>query len=160
MHEKLKEYLENAEKKEKELLQRELTDAGIFEREYTDKTEYSEEYPEIEWDPQKEQRRYYKIIPIELTREEVTEFKKAYRSSTASPTNPIAKTLTVIAWIIYVGGFLAGLSLSNVETGTYYTRHEFSVSIALTYWFATLVCGTLFLGFAEIIKLLNDIKNK
>ena len=160
MHEKLKEYLENAAKKEKELLAQELDDAGIYGKEYTDRTEYSEEYPEIEWDAGNEQRRYYRKIPIELTQEEVEEFRRAYRASASKSTNPIAVALTVIAWVIFIGGFLAGLCLSTVEVGTYFTHEEFSFSIALTYWSAALVCGTLLLGFAEIIKLLNDIKNK
>ena len=158
MNEKLKEYLKKAEKKEKELTDQELINAELYEKEYSDKTEYSDEYPYFEQNGN--EQKYFKKVPVQLTQEELELFKKTYYNSALKPTNPIANALTIIAWVIFGVGFLAGLYLSNVEVGTYYTHEEFSFAIALTYWGVALVSGTMFLGFAEIIKLLNDIKNK
>lgn len=67
----------------------------------------------------------------------------------------------MIAWIVYVAGFIVGIVQGNVEVqGTFNNRTEFSFVITLTYWSIALISGTMFLGFAEIIKLLNKIKNK
>ena len=78
--------------------------------------------------------------------------------------NPVATALTVIAWVIFIGGFIAGIVLGRVEVekGYYYTYTdtEFSFAIAFVYWCVSLISGTVFLGFAEIIKLLNAIKRK
>lgn len=160
MHEKLREYFAKAEEKENKLTEQELISAGLYEKEYSDKTEYSNEYPNIEWDNETNEQKYYKKVPIQLTDEECEKFKKIYYSSALKPTNPVATALTIIAWIIYIGGFIAGISFANVEVGTYYSYEEFSFAVALTYWAVSLISGTMFLGFAEIIKLLHDIKNK
>ena len=78
--------------------------------------------------------------------------------------NPIATALTVIAWIVFIGGFIAGIALGTVEVerGYYYTYTdtEFSFAVAFVYWCVSLISGTMFLGFAEIIKLLDVIKKK
>jgi hypothetical protein len=74
-------------------------------------------------------------------------------------TNGVATALRVIAWITYIGGFIAGLILGNVDTG-YYGLTEFSFSVAIIYWVAAFISGTVFLGFAEIISLLQRIVDK
>lgn len=74
--------------------------------------------------------------------------------------NNIADTLQVIAWIIYIGGFIAGFVLGNVEVPYTYipaTHTEFSFTLALTYWAAFFITGTILLGFAEIIQLLQKL---
>ena len=163
MHEKLKEYFEKAEEEENKLTAQELISAGLYEKEYSEKNEYSYEYPDSEWDEEHNKQKYFKKVPIQLTDEECEKFKKIYYSSAlkpTKPTNPIASALSIIAVLIYIGGFIAGICFANVEVGTYYTHKEFSFAIALIYWAVSLVSGTMFLGFAEIIKLLHDIKNK
>ena len=66
-----------------------------------------------------------------------------------------------MAWIIFIGGLIAGIVLGNVDVSySYYTYKEFSFAIALTYWAISFISGMVFLGFAEIIQLLSDIKEK
>lgn len=60
--------------------------------------------------------------------------------------NSIAKVLTVIAYIIYIVGVIAVMYMSS----------NFSFGIVFMYLVIAIVSGTLFLGFAEIIELLND----
>lgn len=78
-------------------------------------------------------------------------------SSTRS--NGVANALKVIAWLTYGLGLFAGLFLGNVNTG-YFNTTEFSFSIALVYWAAAFVSGTIILGFAEIINLLQRLVDK
>ncbi|MBQ7953221.1 MAG: hypothetical protein IJ332_00550 [Clostridia bacterium] len=108
--------------------------------------------------------KYYKKVPVEITDEEYQEVKKYSKQDDTLEINPIATALTCIAWVVFIGGFIAGIALGNVEVvkGSYYTYTdtEFSFAIAFTYWCVALISGTMFLGFAEIIKLLNSIKKK
>lgn len=157
MHEKLKEYFGKAEEKENKLTAQELISAGLYEKEYSEKNEYSHEYPDSEWDEENKKQKYFKKVPIQLTDEECEKFKKIYYSSALKPTNPIASALSIIAVLIYFGGFIAGIVL-GVEAADLYK--DFAFSVAFVYWATALISGTLFLGFAEVIKLLNDIKNK
>lgn len=75
--------------------------------------------------------------------------------------NIIATIIKVIAFIVYIGGFFAGLTF-GYQTNTFnsYSSHDFSFTVALTYWAISFISGTFILGFSEIINLLNDIKNK
>ena len=75
--------------------------------------------------------------------------------------NQYATLLEVIAWMTYLGGFIAGISLANVEVPYILgTRTQFSIVLALAYWAAAFVSGSVFLGFAEIIKLLQQLVDK
>lgn len=125
---------------------------------------YNQEYPFYEWDHTCSINRYYKKTLLEVTDEEYEEIKKYSQKRYTSTNNPVATALTVIAWIVFIGGFIIGIASANVEVikGVYYTytTTEFSLTIALTYWCIALISGTFLLGFAEIIKLLDDIKKK
>ena len=157
MHEKLKEYFAKAEEKEKGITAQELINAGLYAKVYSGKSEYLDEYPCGEWDDENKKQKYFKKVPIQLTPEETKKIKKIYHSSQEKPTNSIATGLTVIAWFIFIGGFIAGLFFASIEAGPY---EESSFLMAIIFWSVAFVSGLLFLGFAEIIKLLNDIKNK
>ncbi len=167
MNDKLKQYLDHKEKLQKELSEKEKSDLlireGLYEKEYSDT--YSDEYS---WYDNLEGK-YYRKAPIDITDEEYEIVKESCKSDSNKPINKdiengIATALTVIAWIIYIGGFIAGIAFGNVEVvrGTYYTYTdtEFSFAIAFVYWAACIIAGTMFLGFAEIIKLLEAIKRK
>ncbi len=162
MNERVKEYLDAKGRERIERYKKEknetLCTLGLFEKEYSPNNEWSEEYCLNEWDSDLEQTRYYKNAPIEVTDEEYEEILKFSKDEGG---NVIAKVLTCIAWIVFVGGFLVGIALGNVEVEGYYSYHkEFSFAIAFGYWCTSFISGMVFLGFAEIIKLLNDIKNK
>ena len=168
MNEKLKEFLdakkEAEQKKYEEEKQKTLIELGLFEKVYSPDNNYSEEFSSCEWDSANSTNKYYKKVTVEITDEEYQEVKKYSKKEETTENNPIATALTVIAWIVFIGGFIAGIALGTVEVerGYYYTYTdtEFSFAIAFGYWCVSLISGTMFLGFAEIIKLLNDIKRK
>lgn len=86
------------------------------------------------------------------------------RKNERSAVNPIAFLLNSVAWILYIGGFFVGivLGLIQIDTGSYTARTDFSFSFpaALSCWSVALITGTLFMGLSEVIKLLEEIKNK
>ena len=123
------------------------------------KDEYSE-YPFTEYDSTLKCLRKYKKEPISLTDEELESIKEAINPNefkVISNNNIIANILTVIACIIFILGFILGIYM-GVENADRYS--DFSFFTALIYWGITLTSGITCLGFAEIIKLLEAIKNK
>ena len=121
----------------------------MFEKEYSADNEYSEEYPEVEW-MSDNSKRFYKKIPIEISDEEYAELLK-YKSHEIKKHNLMAVIFKVLAWIIVVGGFVGGIVASNE------TKHSFVT--AMIWWASSSGSALFFFGFAEIIQLLNDIKN-
>ena len=65
------------------------------------------------------------------------------------------------AWLIFIGGFIAGITCGTVETTTGYyskiTETEFSLARAAVYWLSSFAAGMLFYGMGEIIQLLGEI---
>ena len=73
--------------------------------------------------------------------------------------------MIVVAVLIYIAGLIAGISFGNAEkvVSGYYSTHtvkEFSVAVASIYWAASFISGSVFIGLAEIIRLLQKIKDK
>ena len=157
MHEMVKEFLDAKKDAENKEYQAEkesvLIDLGLYKKEYAPNNKWSEEYEWHEFDTDEQVYKYYKIIPIEITDEEYQEVKKYIKNDSVKASNPVANAITVIAWIEFIAGFIAGIILGNAG-------EEFSLEIALIYWGISLISGIMFLGFAEIIKLLQAIKNK
>lgn len=170
MHEKVREYLEG-KRQEREDMQRkeknELEQAkranllrlGLLEKEYSEGG-VSAHYPE--WDHETEKA--FRKVPINVTDEEYAEicsYQNA-KTITGSNDNPIAKALAVIAWITFIGGFIAGIVFANQEvvTGHYSADTIFIWSAAVTYWAASFASGIVFLGFAEVIKLLHSMSTR
>lgn len=168
MNEKLKNFLDAKKDSEtknyEKTKQKTLLDLGLYEKIYSPDNKYSEEFCLSEWDRITQASKYYKKVPIEITDEEYQEVKKYSKKEVATGNNSVAVALTIIAWVIFIGGFIAGIALGmvEVEKGYYYTYTdtEFSFAIAFVYWCVSLISGTMFLGFAEIIKLLDAIKRK
>ncbi len=172
MNEKVKAFLNEKvaeeRKKYEEEKKKKLLELGLCEKVYSEDDAYSAEFPCREYDSVTSKSRWYKRAPISISDEEYEEIRK-YSIRTgdedvSDEDNPIARALKMIAWVIFIGGFVAGIFLGNVEVmkGVHYqyTDTEFSFAIAFSYWCIALISGTMFLGFAEIIKLLEDIKNK
>ena len=65
--------------------------------------------------------------------------------------NFIAKVIMVIAIVIYVCGFIAGIMVG---------QHVESFLTILLYWVAAALSGSLMLGFSEVIRLLHEINQK
>ncbi|MBR5478909.1 MAG: hypothetical protein IKU84_01905 [Clostridia bacterium] len=79
--------------------------------------------------------------------------------------NTIAIILTIVAIIVIVGGIILGCTQGYTE----YEMHsecdawmvkKFSIEIASIWWGGSIGSGLLLLAFAEIINLLEAIKNK
>ena len=70
--------------------------------------------------------------------------------------NPIAQVLKICGIIIMVVGTIA--SFVSANAGNY--DYEFSFSLFIVPEAVSIISGLLFLGFSEIIQLLQDIKEK
>lgn len=150
MNEKVRAFLDA--KRQEELTKKQaekdklLIDLGLSEKEYLPSGNLSDEYPEYD----RETKSYYKLKAIAVTEEEFEKIKKyAGKKEDNVSSNGIATILTVIAWITYAAGFMAGLAL-----------FEMLEWYILLIWLAAFLSGTVYLGFAEIIKLLTQIRDK
>lgn len=80
--------------------------------------------------------------------------------------NKVAVVLKSIAWWTFGLGFILGFFASSVEVPSftsnfeYVTNTEFSLTMLLAIWGSSFVSGMLFLGFAEIIELLQQLVNR
>jgi hypothetical protein len=137
---------------------------GLFDKVYNLKNEYSSEYPESEWDTSEGVCKYYKLVPIDITDEEYAELLEVCGSSEVDDekTNTVATVLTVLAWLIFVTGLIAGIVLGTEagEVTSYYGDPSFEFSAAWPCWIVSFISGIFVLGFSEIIKLLQKIYNK
>lgn len=136
---------------------------GLTERQYSPYTHYTEEFPECQYDSKTDVTVYYRNVPIAVTEEEfwrLREASKYGKTEKEETSNGVSIALKVIAWIIFVGGFIIGLVLGAEGGSSYGSRNEFDFVAAVSSWATAFVSGIIFLGFAEIIKLLNDIKNR
>ncbi len=165
MNEKVKVFLESKQKEiEIEREQRKskkLISLGLYDKVYSPDNNCTEEYRFSEWDAKDQQYKYYKKVPIEVSDEEFEEIQVVSKSSNeqqTNPKNPVSVLLTVIAWIIYICGFIFGIVEGN--TAAKPSDSDFSLATALVYWFVSLISGTPMLFLAEFLKILNDIKNK
>lgn len=70
--------------------------------------------------------------------------------------NRVASVIRVIAWIVYLVGIIAGLFF-GADAGY---SSDFPLLIVLAYWAGFFVAGTMIIGFAEIIDLLQEIVDK
>lgn len=127
-----------------------LVELDLYEKLYSPDGNYSNEYFFQEWDESNKKCKYFKKIPLNISDEEYEVLKKY---SNKKEKNGIVTILTVIAWVIYVSGFILGIILAA-------NSYEGSFLLLMGCWIGTFVSGTMYLGFAEIIKLLIDIKNK
>lgn len=134
--------------KEKEDL---LLAQNLYDKVYAPDGECSDDYPYFDWDDENNEHLYYKKVPIKVTDEEFEALKSCTENyDNEESSNPVAITLAVIAWIIYISGFLACVILCSedyVATGFYLLS-------------ACFLSGSVFLAIAEIIKLLFKINKK
>ncbi len=172
--------IEKAHRKEKEEL---LMSLNMYEKVYSPTDTRSDEYNCSDYSAIEGKVKYFKRIPIQITDEEFEEIKKLNAmtdtqsintptvskpkvmiENTTDESNKIATLLYVIAWIIFIGGFIIGIKFANVEVvkGNYYhyADTEFSLTLAIMYWGISFISGLVFIGFSEVIRLLTGIRNK
>lgn len=154
MNEKVAKFLEKEKRKN-------LINLGLYDKIYAPDNIQTDEYPLSEWDNTVLIRKYYKAVPFKVTDEEYQQIIKLSQKPKVLPTskpdkNTIAKFLTVIAWITFICGFIAGIIWGNLLGDGEGALVGFI--FMLLFWFAAFISGTLFLGFAEIIELLDTIR--
>lgn len=164
MNEILATYL-NQKKSDKEKLTKEnrdkiLIEEGLYTKDYAPENATNEELKEYPY----YDTAFYKCVAIEVTDqefEEVLRYRKGDKTEDNSSNNynGVAVVFQVIAVLIFIFGFIAGIILGNVETGYYRSKTEFRFEIALAYWVASFVSGMFFIAIAEALKLLTEIKN-
>lgn len=71
--------------------------------------------------------------------------------------NIMAKRIKVIAIVILIIGSIGSFASSFHDA---YGRNEFSFASFIISETATIISGIIFLGFSEVIKLLQEISNK
>ena len=148
------------EKKEKEIKKYNknkenfLLDLELYDKVYSPDGQCTDEYPFYDWDEATGTSKFYKKVPIEVTDEEYEALKACSDpANSESSSNGVATTLTVIAWMIYIGGFIAGILAMN-------EAYDNAFEIACGVWFDAFVSGTIFLAIGEIIKQLFAINKK
>ena len=143
---KKKEEIAFQNQKEKEKI---LIEAGLYEKEYVEMDQYLTEG----WKYDPEKGKYYREKVFDVSDAEYDEILSllSYEKN-KKQINYIEIILKVIAWIIYIGGFIIGFFYGYDGDGIIF-------SITFIYWCICFVSGTMFLGFSEIIRLLNEIKN-
>lgn len=142
-------------KEQEEVKSRILIELGLYEKVYAPDNVENNEYNCYEYDYLNQMSRYFKKVPIEITDEEYEQIKKYTMQTEKNESkhkNTIATILSVMAWIVYVSGFICGIVLGANQYGSFF--------LILVYWIAAFTIGTMFHGFAEIIRLLTEIKNK
>ncbi len=154
MNQKVEDYLNGKKDEDKKSREEFLIAEGLYDRVYSENPEDSLEYPYREWDDETKTNRFYKKVAIEVTDEEFDKIMESAEETDVSRRNSVGTFMSVIAWIIYVCGFIAGAYQAGLVAG------EFSFAVAGPIWIWALICGTVFLGFSEVIQLLDEIKYK
>jgi hypothetical protein len=72
--------------------------------------------------------------------------------------NLVGKIILVIGFVEIFAGLLVGLVFGSATDA--YGTSTFNIKIALIWWISGFVTGMLFIGFSEVIKLLDNINNK
>ncbi len=158
MNEQVKAFLDakkDAEKKKyEEQKNKTLLELGLFEIVYSEKEGYSNDFPYSEYDNETSKDRWYKKEVISISDDEYEEVKKYLQlEEEENKQNLIATLLKVIGVVVYIVGFIAAFPLSVDSYGD-------TTPMVIVWWIIFFISGTFYLGFAEIIQLLNDIKNK
>lgn len=79
--------------------------------------------------------------------EELTDFKPSKEG------NFVGNIIEKIAYAIFIVGFIVGILYGQ-------GKYEFAWSVAFIWWISGFISGIGFLGFAEVIQLLDKINHK
>ena len=158
MHEVAQKFIEKKKeeaKKQKEQEIREfLMENGLFGEEKEYAPDSGDDLLSYRFWDEKAQR-YYRYATIDVSEDEYNELRKYGKDITTQKEKNIVSTLiAIIAFTLYGAGFILGCFLGG------YLSYDFDLLVALCCWISGFVFGTIFLGFAEIIKLLHNINNK
>lgn len=159
MDELVKKYIYEKERsirlREEKIKRNFLINQGLCRKVYVDVSN-GEDTSDYDMDSVDGVDKYYKMEPVTVTDEEYRKLRDIAKKE-AKIKNSVAFSLMIIGYTIVVLGFCLGL-LGGILTAMY--DSDFNWGTALICWVCTFVISTMFFGFAEIIKLLQEIKDK
>ena len=129
-----------------------LISQGLYEEVRSPKDSWDEEYPNSGYDESTGNFYYFAQVVLDVSDEEYEEMLRL-NGEDETESNTIATIIFSIAIIVYVAGFIAGIAF-----GALYD--DFNAVPMFITWISAFISGSVFLGFAEIIKLLHSINNK
>ncbi len=109
-----------------------------------------------EYDPNLCEYNVVSYKPIEVTDEEFEAVKNCLIAKDNSKSNTLSVIISIGAYVVLILGFIAGCILGQESSGW---SSDFNISLALIVWGISAVSGISMLWFAEVLKLLNSIKN-
>ena len=158
MHPMVKNYIYGTDKQREDL----LINAGLYEKVYAPENE-SENYSVYPYKDKNNNKRYKKVA-IEVTDEEFLIIKKKFEEkqnkdndkfkddySNIDNDNKTANAIGLVGIIIIVVGFILGIVMS-IQAENFFTT--------IIFWCISAITGISFLGFAEIISLLDALVHK
>lgn len=167
MNERVKEFLDEARITETNQLKAKKRDLlaklEIFDKEYSPDDAFSDEYCEVE-KIDENNIKYYKKVYAEITDEEYEALKKEFEKLNPPKKPFIVRAITIFAWV-----YLAASIVTSLTTlSAYILQYPSELSLFLPQLLPSLISAVIsavvrwiaFLGFAKIIELLYDIKNK
>ena len=159
-----------------------LIDNGYYHYVYKKEDDDPLEYSRRRLNPETNKLEYYKIVVDDISDEEYESLlaeennekigsedsfnilKNILDNNNERSHNNIATAITIISIIIILSSFILGIVYGNtfktISLDNYKTKEEFNVLAMFITWAIGAVSGTLLLGFAEIIKLLQKIADK
>ena len=142
-----------------------LIEWGYYTKEYSPDNKLSDEYPFAEYVGMIPTS--FKKVPFDMTDEEfeklVADNKKREKEEKAkkeeltelNDSNTIATIFRVLGWIVFLAAFILGFVLGREPRGD-----DLYFPLMLAYWGGGFVSGMFMLAIAEVITLLETIKNK
>ena len=99
-----------------------------------------------------EKKNEYYLQKEEESKQAIAEYArmKKHKYKNRDGENSVGVILTIIAWLTFILGFISGI-IFGVSTEGFV--------ITLICWAGSFVSGMTFIGLAEIIKLLEELKN-
>lgn len=154
MQQKLRKFLEaerQQERKEKEIEKINImASLGLCEVIYSEGNVKNAEYPFLRRPDKVGKYKWCKIVTPTVTDSEYEELKKYAKERSAKKKNVAAVGIKVMAWIVCTAGQLVAVAFAA----------EFTFAVFLGCWFCVIICGAVLFGLSEVIRLLDDIRQK
>ena len=144
-----------------------LIEWGYYTKEYSPDNKLSDEYPFAEYVGMIPTS--FKKVPFDMTDEEfeklVTDITKRDKEEAnnkikikgLNDSNKIATIFQALGYVMFLAAFILGFALGRDTSGW---RDKLSFPLMLAYWGGGFVTGMFMLAIAEVITLLETIKNK
>lgn len=132
-------------------MQGEYLEGEYAEDEYLEEEDQKGEYPEGEYVEVEYVQGQYPCLKVDADNLGDTQ-EKTNSDACETEESGVSKILQVAAAIIFIAGFISGFALQPDS--------DFNVVVLLICWASAFFSGIIFLGFAEIINLLQKLVDK